>query len=121
MLKKEQRRIKRHQGLRKKLMGTAERPRLSIHRSAKNLFVQIIDDTQEKTLLACSTLDKAFRETIANKKKTKQEAASELGAYFVQKIKDKGIQKIAFDRGGYKYHGRIKALAGSLREAGIDF
>ncbi len=113
---KEQRRIKRHGGIRKKMFGTPERPRLSVHRSLNNLYIQVIDDTAAKTLCAFST------QNLKNQdKSSKSQKAELMGKTFAGQLKDKGIKKIAFDRGGYKYHGRIKALADSLRQAGIDF
>ncbi len=119
MLKKELGRLKRHYGIRKRIVGTAERPRLSVHRSAKNLYVQVIDDTQARTLISFSTLDKGFSKE--KPKSGKVSAAEKLGAFFAKTLKEKGIQKIAFDRGGYQYHGRVKALAESLRQGGIQF
>ena len=119
MLDKEAGRLKRHGRIRKKMFGTAERPRLNVHRSLKNLYLQVIDDTQSKTLCSFSTQDKDFVKKAL--KATKTEKAKNLGQLFGARLKEKGIKKIAFDRGGYQYHGRIKALADSLREAGIEF
>ena len=119
MLNKEAGRLKRHGRIRKKMFGTAERPRLNVHRSLKNLYVQVIDDTQSRTLYSFSTQDKEFIKKVA--KATKTQKAKNLGQFFAGRLKEKGIRKIAFDRGGYQYHGRIKALADSLREAGIEF
>ena len=101
------------------MFGTAERPRLAVHRSAKNIYVQVIDDVSSKTLISFSTLDKDFAKTAP--KKGKVQKSEKLGQFFAQRLKDKGIKKIAFDRGGYLYHGRVKALAESLRQAGIEF
>ena len=112
-------RIKRHQRIRKKIFGTQARPRLSIHRSLKNLYIQLIDDTQGKTLFSSSTLSKEFSKKIS--KATKVEKSAKLGEIFGKAMKEKGFEKISFDRGGYLYHGRIKALADSLRQAGIQF
>lgn len=119
MLKKELGRIKRHGRIRKKLLGTAERPRLSVRRSLKNIYVQVIDDMAQKTLLSFSTRDKEFLKTKSVKGKVN--AAEALAAVFAPVLKQKGISKIAFDRGGYLYHGRVKAIADSLRKNGIDF
>jgi large subunit ribosomal protein L18 len=116
---KEELRVKRHGRFRKKISGTAERPRLVIHRSLKNIYVQVIDDAKSHTLFAFSTQDKGFQKSAAKTPKTKQ--AEKLGAMFGSQLKEKGIKQIAFDRGGYKYHGRVKALADSLRQAGIEF
>lgn len=92
---------------------------MSVHRSAKHLYVQAIDDVQARTLVSFSSLDKKFRE--ANPKAAKVAIAEKMGAFFAGQLKEKGIEKIAFDRGGCKYHGRLKALADSLRKAGIQF
>ncbi len=119
MLKKDLAREKRHGRIRKKMFGTIERPRLSVHRSAKNLYVQVIDDVNSKTLFSFSTLSKDFVKTAP--KKGKVEKSTKLGETFASKLKEKGITKVAFDRGGYLYHGRVKALAESLRQAGIQF
>lgn len=116
---KEAGRQKRHGRIRKKLFGTPERPRMTVHRSAKNLYVQVIDDTQSKTLISFCTLDKEFLKSAP--KEGKVAKSNKLGQVYAAKMKEKGIQKVAFDRGGYKYHGRIKALADSLRQAGIQF
>ena len=119
MLKKELGRIKRHGRIRRKMLGTPERPRLAVHRSLNNLYVQVVDDIKATTILSFSTLDKDFSQK--NGKGTKTEKSKNLGKFFAARLKEKGVTKIAFDRGGYQYHGRIKALADSLREAGIQF
>ncbi len=119
MLAKEVGRIKRHRRIRKKVFGTPERPRLSVHRSLKNLYVQAIDDIQSKTLVSFTTDSKVFKK---EKKETgKVSASKKTGQLFAEILKRKGIKKVAFDRSGYLYHGRVKALADSLREAGIEF
>lgn len=109
----------RRERIRKKVFGTAQRPRLSVHRSLKNMFCTIVDDTLSKTLLTVSTLDKEL------KKQTKYggnvKAATQLGALLAQRAKAKGISKVCFDRGGYIYHGRIKALAEGARKEGLEF
>ena len=119
MLDKELGRLKRHGRIRKKLFGTSERPRLVVHRSLKNLYVQVIDDMQSKTLYAFSSLNKDFAKEGSAKGNVK--TAEKLGNFFASRLKEKGIRKVAFDRGGYQYHGRIKALADSLRQGGIEF
>lgn len=119
MKTKEDKRIKRHGKVRKRITGTPERPRLCVHRSLTNLYVQIVDDTKAQTICSFSTLSKGFAKSAG--KVTKVAAAEKLGELSAGEIKKKGITQIAFDRGGYKYHGRIKALAESLRKAGIDF
>lgn len=116
MIKKEAGRIKRHQRLRKKVAGTPERPRVSVHRSLKNIYVQAIDDLEQKTLLAASTRDEGALQGV----KGKTNAAKQLGLTFGKKLLEKGIQKVCFDRGGYLYHGRVKAVAEALREAGVQ-
>lgn len=120
MLKKELGRIRRHRGIRKRILGTAARPRLAVYRSLKNLYVQAIDDTQAHTLFSFSTRDKNFL-VSAKGKTTKTTMAEKLGQFFVKSLKEKGVQKVAFDRGGFQYHGRIKALAEALRQGGIEF
>ena len=118
-MKKEAARIKRHGRFRKKISGTSERPRMVVHRSLKNIYVQVIDDTRAHTLYSFSTQDGAFQKSASKAPKVKQ--AEKLGAFFAAQLKEKGIKKVAFDRSGYKYHGRVKALADSLRQAGIEF
>ncbi|NLO89558.1 MAG: 50S ribosomal protein L18 [Clostridia bacterium] len=111
-------RIKRHKRLRKKIIGTQERPRLCVYRSLKHIYAQIIDDIEGKTLVAASTLDPALRGTIKGNNK---EAAKKVGELIAQKALDKGIKQVVFDRGGYKYHGRVAALAEGAREKGLEF
>ncbi len=117
MNKKDDARKKRHGRIRKKMVGTAERPRLAVHRSSKNIYVQVVDDVNAKTLISFSTMDKSFPQAKAAKVKKSET----LGQVFAAKLKEKGINKIAFDRGGYPYHGRIKAFADAAREAGLEF
>ena len=119
MLNKESGRLKRHGRIRKKMFGTAERPRLNVHRSLKNLYVQVIDDTQSRTLYSFSTQDKDFVKKV--EKASKVQKAKSLGQFFAARLKEKGISKIAFDRGGYQYLGTIKAFADAARKAGLDF
>lgn len=101
------------------MFGTAERPRLSIFRSGKHLYAQAVDDYQRKTLFAFSTLSKQFRKSADEGKPI--DAARKLGRLFGPELVAKGIRKVVFDRGGYKYHGRLKALAEALRETGVEF
>ena len=115
----EERRKKRHGRIRKQLFGTAERPRLSIFRSGKHLYAQAIDDYQSRTLFAFSTNSEKFRKT--SPKSATVEAGKKLGELFGPELAAKGIRKIVFDRGGYKYHGRVKALADALRQTGVEF
>ena len=110
---------KRHLRLRKKVNGTAERPRLSVHRSHLNLFAQAIDDLTEKTILASSTLNAELRKS----KKSKWgniEGAKLFGKFLAEELKKKKITQVVFDRGGWPYHGRLRALAETLRENGIQ-
>lgn len=109
-------RERRHLRVRKKMSGTAERPRLCVYRSNNNLFVQIIDDVQGITLACASTLDKEVKVKHSNK-----EAAKEIGALIAKKAIEKNIKTVVFDRSGYVYHGVIKELAESAREAGLVF
>ncbi len=116
---KEIARIKRHKRLRKKMMGSQQRPRLSVHRSLANLYVQFVDDVNEKTLCSVSTLHPKVKEKIpygGNRK-----AAEILGEVAAAEAKSKGIFKVIFDRGGYIYHGRIKTFAESARKHGLEF
>ena len=109
-------REKRHLRVRKKVFGTVERPRLSVFKSEKNIYAQIIDDVNGVTLAAASSLDKDFSAKGGNK-----EGAKLVGELVAKKAIAKGINEVVFDRGGYIYHGRIKELAEAAREAGLQF
>ena len=110
-------RQKKHKSIRKKIAGTAQRPRLSVYRSSKNIFVQIIDDVTGNTLVSASTIEKdAKLENGSN-----IEAAKKVGESIAKKASDKGITTVVFDRSGYIYTGRVKALADAAREAGLQF
>ena len=109
-------RIRRHVRVRRKISGTAERPRLCVYRSNKNLFVQVIDDVNGVTLVQASTLDKEVKTKHANK-----EAAKEVGALVAKRAIEKNITSVVYDRGGYVYHGVVKELAEAAREAGLVF
>lgn len=110
-------RKKRHARVRAKLSGTAERPRLNIYRSNKNIYAQLIDDVNGVTLASASTLDKALSlESTGN-----VEAAQKVGELIAKRAVEKGIKEVVFDRGGYLYHGRVKALADAARENGLQF
>jgi large subunit ribosomal protein L18 len=115
-----QTRFKRKKRIRKRLLGTSERPRLSVFRTAKHIYAQIIDDEKGITLVTASTLAKELRDNLADLG-DKKEIAKHVGALLAMKAKTSGIMKIAFDRNGYLYHGRVKALAESARENGLDF
>jgi large subunit ribosomal protein L18 len=112
-------RKRRHERVRARLIGTNTRPRLCVFRSLKNIHAQVIDDSTGYTLVSASSLDADIKDKISGKKKT--EVAEQVGSLVAQRALDKGIKKLAFDRGGYKYHGRIKALAEAARKAGLDF
>jgi len=112
-------RVRRHTRVRKKLMGTAERPRLNVFRSLSAIYAQMIDDQTGRTLLAASTVDHELREKMKGLKKSEQ--AKLVGQTLAERAKSKGIQAVVFDRGGYRYIGRIKALADGAREGGLQF
>ncbi len=116
---KEQARKRRHRRVRMKLSGTPERPRLNVYRSLVHIYVQVIDDTAGHTLASASTVDSALRAEIDGKSKT--EAAKVVGKAIAERAKQAGVDHVVFDRGGYRYHGRIKALADAAREAGLKF
>jgi large subunit ribosomal protein L18 len=116
---REQKRTRRHLHVRRHVAGTPQRPRVSVYRSLSQIYAQIIDDTTGKTLVAVSTIDKELREKIGKLKKSEQ--AKEVGKALAQRAKKSGIQQVVFDRGGYRYHGRVKALADAAREAGLQF
>lgn len=121
MIKKPDRnklRRKRHLRVRKNVFGTANRPRLNVYRSLKNIYAQIIDDETGTTLVSVSSLDKELKDiqNTANK-----ETAKKVGQLIGEKALEKGIKQVVFDRGGYIYHGRIKELAEGAREAGLQF
>lgn len=109
----------RHRRVRKKVFGTSERPRLNVFRSAKNIYAQLIDDTKGYTIAQTSSLSKEFKEQANSGGNIK--AAKLVGALIASIGSSKGIEKVVFDRGGYIYHGRIKALADSARENGFKF
>jgi large subunit ribosomal protein L18 len=121
MLKKESREIarkRRHIRVRKKIFGTQERPRLNVYKSLKHIYAQIIDDEEGTTLVAASTLDPALKDSVTG---CNVESARKVGELIARRALEKGIKKVAFDRGGYLYHGRVKALADAAREAGLEF
>jgi large subunit ribosomal protein L18 len=99
--------------------GTPERPRLNVFRSLKHIYAQVVDDTVGETLTSASTIDNGVRDQLAGLTKTEQ--AQVVGKVVAERALAKGIDKVVFDRGGYKYHGRVKALAEAAREAGLDF
>ena len=116
--KKRQSRKKRHRSLRKRIEGNAERPRLAVFRSTRHIYAQVIDDVQKKTLTAIS--DKVLA-VEGEKKPDKKARAKRVGTAIAKQCLEKGIDKVVFDRAGYKYHGRVSALADGAREAGLKF
>ncbi len=122
MLKRSDRnvlRLQRHARLRKAMAGTPARPRLSVFRSLKHIYAQIVDDSKGATLAAASTRDPELRDSVKGKKKA--DAGVLVGQLIARRALEKGIKQVVFDRGGYKYHGRVKALADAARKAGLQF
>ncbi|MBD3289971.1 50S ribosomal protein L18 [candidate division KSB1 bacterium] len=113
-------RMRKKKHIRKNVSGTAERPRLVIFRSLKHIYAQLVDDTAEKTLLTVSSLSKDLKESVA-KAKNKTDAAKVVGINVAKRAKEKKIENVVFDRAGYIYHGRVKALAEGAREGGLKF
>jgi large subunit ribosomal protein L18 len=109
---------KRHFRVRKRVSGSAARPRLAVFRSAQHIYAQVIDDVQQHTLVAASTLDKDLKSLA---KGGNVDAATAVGKLVAERAKAQGIEKVVFDRGGNLYHGRVKALAEAARAAGLDF
>ena len=114
--KKFEKRAKIKRRIRKKVFGTTERPRLSVYRSNKGIYAQVIDDVEGKTLAASSSLNNK-----ATEGKTKSEAAQVVGKELAEKAKKAGVETVVFDRNGYQYHGRVKSLAEAAREGGLKF
>lgn len=113
------RRRKRHMRIRKKVSGTPQQPRLCVFRSLKHIFAQLIDDSAGQTLVSASTLSKEVRESVSSKPGI--EASKAVGVLLAERAKAKGFETVRFDRGGYLYHGRVKALAEGAREGGLKF
>jgi large subunit ribosomal protein L18 len=105
-----------HKRIRRKLAGTSERPRLAIFRSVQHIYAQVIDDSKGATVVSASSVDKGGRTNGGN-----VAAAKTIGKLVAERAKEKGISRVVFDRGGYPYHGRVKALADAAREAGLEF
>ncbi len=114
--KKDLRRLKIKMRIRKRISGTAQRPRLSVFRSNKEIYTQLIDDVTGNTMCAASSLERGFQ-----KNGNKTEIALQVGKLLAERAKEKGIENVVFDRNGYLYHGRVKALADSARENGLKF
>jgi len=115
-IEKNEIRIRIHTRIRRKVRGTAERPRLAIYRSVAHIYAQVIDDSAGKTLASASSVDKGTRTNGGN-----VAAAKAIGKLVAERAKEKGIKQVVFDRGGYRYHGRVKALADAARAAGLEF
>jgi large subunit ribosomal protein L18 len=112
-------RRRRHLRVRNRVSGTAERPRLAVFRSLHHIYAQVIDDTSGETLAAASTLDPSVRGNV--KSGGNVEAAKEVGKLIAERAKEKGVEKVVFDRGGFMYHGRVQSLADAAREGGLKF
>jgi large subunit ribosomal protein L18 len=112
-------RIRRHVRVRKNVKGTPERPRLTVYRSLSHIYAQVIDDVAQATIVAASDLEAAVKPDAEGKGKS--DVATLVGSLVAQRAKEKGVKQVVFDRGGYPFHGRIKALAEAAREAGLDF
>ena len=110
-------RQKRHDSIRLTLAGTGDRPRLAVFRSLNHIYAQVIDDASGRTLAAASTVEKELR----GSKQTKVEEAKVVGRLVAERAKTAGVERVVFDRAGFRYHGRIKSLAEAAREAGLDF
>lgn len=113
------RRLRRHRRVRKKIFGSPERARLCVFRSLRHIYAQVIDDTRGRTLAAASTLTPSIREACRQANKTA--AAALVGAELARRALAAGVKKVAFDRGGFAYHGRVKALAEAARKGGLEF
>ncbi len=112
-------RLRRHRRVRKRVVGTPERPRVNVFRSLRHIYAQVIDDSQGHTLVSASTIDP---EVVARLEGlTKVEQARVVGEVLAKRALDRGIKQVVFDRGGYQYHGRVKALAEAAREGGLEF
>lgn len=119
ILKKQKNRLQRKKRIRKKIVGTSERPRMSIFKSLNHCYVQLIDDTAQKTILGVSTLSKELKAALD--KTGNVDAARKLGCLVAEKALEKNISRIVFDRNGFLYHGRVKAIAEGAREKGLQF
>ena len=119
MLDKELLRLKRHMRLRGRVVGSADRPRLNVYRSLNNIYAQVVDDDAGKTVVAASTLDGELKSKLTSGGNL--EAAKLVGQLVGKRAVEKGVKQVVFDRGGYKYHGRVAAVANGAREAGLEF
>ncbi len=116
---KKQARLKRKQRIRRKVTGTQDRPRLSVFRSAKHIYAQVIDDTMGRTLAAASTMEKDLKEGTGFENKVAK--AFHIGKLVAERAKESGVAQVVFDRNGFMYHGRVKALSDGAREGGLNF
>jgi large subunit ribosomal protein L18 len=112
-------RLRRHRRVRKRVVGTSERPRLNVFRSLSHIYAQVIDDSQGHTLVSASTIDPEVEAQLRGLTKTEQ--ASVVGRVLAERAFSQGISRVVFDRGGYAYHGRVRALADAAREGGLEF
>jgi large subunit ribosomal protein L18 len=112
-------RLRRHRRVRMKISGTQERPRLNVYRSSRHIYAQVIDDTAGNTIVAASTVEGEVKPMVTGK--GKKEQAAIVGKIVAERAKAAGIETVVFDRGGYRYHGRVQALAASARESGLKF
>ncbi len=112
-------RKRRHTRVRKKILGTAKKPRLNVYRSLNQIYVQVIDDIAGHTITSASTLDSEIKKKLKGLKRVEQ--AKLVGSLVAERAKERGIKQVVFDRGGYRYHGRVRALADGAREAGLEF
>lgn len=118
---RQERRLRRHRRVRKKVNGTAERPRLVVSRSLNHMEGQIVDDLRGETVIGISTLAPELRERKSDGGATKTELSRAAGKLLAERAREKGVERVVFDRGGYVYHGRVKAFAEGAREGGLDF
>ncbi|MBM3457284.1 MAG: 50S ribosomal protein L18 [Armatimonadetes bacterium] len=119
MRKEQELRIRRHRRIRKRVAGSAERPRLAVFRSDRHIYAQVIDDSTGRTLAAASTMDKSLRADLGYGGNAT--AAHRVGALVAERAREAGVTRVVFDRGGFLYHGRVAALADAAREAGLEF
>jgi large subunit ribosomal protein L18 len=111
--------MRRHERIRRRLHGTSERPRLNVYRSLEHIYVQVVDDDQGNTLVSASTIDPELRGELDGLNKSQQ--AARVGQLVARRAMEKGFKQVVFDRGGYPYHGRVKALADAARAGGLEF
>lgn len=113
--------MKRKARIRKKVFGTSDRPRLTVYKSLKHTYAQVVDDLSGETLASASDLDKGLRDSLKDAKANKTDVASKVGTLLAQRCAEKQITSVVFDRNGYPYHGRVSAVADAARKAGLDF